>query len=306
MFDFIKTLLPHLDKNNVLEDLRITSKELSDTVMPSFASAVDVFNTNKLRSGNNKDLGQVFFRNYDGSKSSKTPTFIHEINSKLNNVKKNLTYLDSQVKVLFSRDILSEGLTAKKAILLRAVENMSFLTRYAGDLLTLVYINESKEVATKSESEVEGMLPIVEARITKNISAFAKSLSQAGTKPEEFIAAIGKIPDVYVSPTSSGVLGSVYGIFSLDPFLLNSHKKGFIGNPIYHFQMLIAEYQVNRVKQDIEKKKSLELRKMHLELLLADTGDAALEKQISVIQERIDDLEFKIRKAEEDAGITHE
>lgn len=306
MFDFIKTLVPHLDKNNVLEDLRITSKELTDTLIPCFASAVDVFNANKITSASNKELGTVFFRNYDSAKSSKTPSFVHEINSKLVNVKRNLAYLESQIKVLFSRDILSEGLTAKKAILLRAAENMSFLTRYAGDLLNLVYINEGRNIASKTESEVEGMLPIVEARITKNISAFAKALSQAGTKPEEFTAAIGKIPDVYVSPEASGFLGSVYGIFSLDPFMLNSHSKGFIGNPLYHFGLMIAEWQVNRVKQDIEKKKSLELRKMHLELMHSNTGDPALEKQISILQERIDALEFKIRKVEEDAGVTND
>lgn len=303
MFDFIKTLLPRLDRDDVLNDLKITSKELTDTNMPAYNSAVTLFNVNKLTSDKNRDISNVFFRTHSTGKGK---SVIHEVNSKLPNVKKNLDYLEKEIKVLFSRDILSEGLTAKKAILLRSAELMSFVTRYASDLLTLIYVNEGKKIGEKIETEVDGLLPITEAKITKNIASFTRALEQCGMKHEDYVALMGKIPDVYVSSNSEGVLSSIYGFFSLDPFLLKNNVLSFDGNPIYHIGLMVVEWQTNRIKRDIELRNGLELRRMHLEALYNETADPGIEKQINVIQERIEDLDFKIKKFEESAGIKHE
>jgi ABC-type phosphate transport system auxiliary subunit len=69
-------------------------------------------------------------------------------------------------------------------------------------------------------------------------------------------------------------------------------------NPVYHVGMLVAEWQAARYKAAQEELRTLQLRKLNLEKKLEGKSDAKIEQQISYMQKRVDDLEYKIVKME--------
>jgi hypothetical protein len=75
-------------------------------------------------------------------------------------------------------------------------------------------------------------------------------------------------------------------------------------NPIYHIGLIVAEYQSNKYKENKELKSNLELRLMNL-VSIRDTGqaDPGVEREIEMVQSRIDKLSESIRKQEESVGL---
>lgn len=68
--------------------------------------------------------------------------------------------------------------------------------------------------------------------------------------------------------------------------------------------MMVANYQVARYKEAVELKTNLELRKIFLEGLQANgQADAVVQKEIEIIQSRIDNCAEQIRKEEEKVGM---
>jgi hypothetical protein len=76
--------------------------------------------------------------------------------------------------------------------------------------------------------------------------------------------------------------------------------QGFEMNPIYHFRLMIAEWQANRYKSYKEKKKLLEVKLLRLRLLREGKRDPKLDKEIDYIESLVGKLEYSMSKMEED------
>lgn len=297
LMDFISSLLPRLNTSDILEDIAATKAEIATVVRPCYDAAKDVFKVNRFKSEEVEGLVTAFYRNYDLATSKKQSNFIAEIQSRLGDLYTNLEFIEKQVDELFERDIIREGLTAKKAVLVRSAEQISYVSRYCTDLLTLVYSLEAKAIS-KTELTGVDINAATAANITKNIGNFARLLSANAIKPEDYKAKIGTIPEVVVNDKTHQALNAVYKESNIDP-LGSPVISRFDYNPVYFFGRLIAEWQANRYKASKEKKKSLELRLLHLQMLQENSDDPKLEQEISYIQGRIDDLDYKIKKMED-------
>lgn len=295
--DFIKALLPHIDKNKVLEDLRVTSSEIDNFGITSYQHASEHFKTNKIKSLSNKDLSDVFYRNFDVQGGMKQSSFIGEILKRMPFVKENVDYILGLAEELFERDIINEGLTAKKAIILRAAGNLSFISRFSIDLLNLVYVNEAIETKAEIEESLR-LSPAAIKHINENIGYFARLLSDYGVPTKKFSNIILEIPDVIINTKTKDAVNGLYSEKELDPFT-NVFKAGFTGNPVYHVRMLVAEWQSNRYKANKDKKKMLELRLLHLKMLQDGKDDAKLEQEIEYIQGRVDRINRYLIEVEE-------
>lgn len=292
LFDFISSLLPRLGKEDVLEDLRLTSGELDHWVVEAYTDAGKYFKSAKMAAPEAKDLSTVFYRNF-GSKGGKG-NFLLEVESRLAALRTNLKFVNTENDDILERDIIKEGLTAKKAILVRAAEQFSFLTRYSLDLLNYVYIQETKAAG----GEVNNVVPVEEKHITANIANFARLLAIYGDSPESFKKHFDALPDVVLNANTYESLAAVYREDKLDP--LNPMLiKGFDGNPVYHFRLMISEWQANRYKTYKDKKRVLELRVLNLKMLNEKTQDPKVEKEIEYIEARIEGFEYKMKKMEE-------
>lgn len=295
IINFIKSLLPHIDKEDVMEDIDNTKSELVSGVIPSYQSASIYFKASGVKSDSNLDIQKVFYRNYE-IKSRKTKSnMVEDISTALANVKINLDYLSDQVENLFNRDIIKDGLTIRKAILLRGVEHMTFISRYAVDLLNLIYINEAKS----ANSELTDGFSASDrtAKLTeKNLFIFARLLYWYSRDLDKFQVTMSRGKEAILNDDTIQNVVSLYKEEEVDP-ISSGLVNEFEGNPIYHLRLVIAEWQSDRYKSFKDKKKMLELRLLHLKSM--ETGsDPKLEKEIEYIQDRITSIEYKMSKME--------
>lgn len=291
LLTFLGSMLSRLRKDEVMEDLRITAGEFERLVIPAYDEAAKFFKSNKFECKDLQEAIKGFYRNYKGERADKN--IIVEIHSRLPNLCKNLDYISEQNEALLSSDILKDGLTAKKAIMVRAAEQMSFISRYAMDFLNYVMVCETLARGEQAERSA----PIVEQKIIANIINFARLLTVYGQDPAEFQELLVDLPDVIVNEKNYGALAAVYSSNKIDP-LESVVMQGFESNPIYHMRLVVAEWQANRYKVYKDKKRMLELRLLQLKMIDDKNLDPKIEREIEYIQNRVEGLEYKMAKME--------
>lgn len=296
LMNFLNSLLPRVEKSRVAEDLRITISELESVVSSNYKHSADYFRANKFASSNNKDLSTVFYRNFN-SKGTKQPNIISEVSVRLDNLIANAQFILDYVEKELSSDIIPEGLTVKKAAIIRAAEQLSFASRYSIDLLNLLYVNEAIEANAEVEESLK-LAPAAEKHVVSNISKFAVIVATYGIKQDEFEKSLGKIPDIELSKNTVNSVTGMYSEGEVDPFA-GSMTVGFQYNPIYHMRLVVAEWQASRYKANKDKKKILELRLLHLKLVQDKKNDPKLENEIVYLQGRIDKIERYLKDVED-------
>lgn len=296
LLNFIKTLLPHIEKNDTLEDLRVTVSELETVTIPSYESAADHFKINKIRSKEVNDLSHKFYKECDPNGITKQKSFIADISRRLENVKANAEYITDSIEKLFEHDIISEGLTVQKAILLRTAGDISFVVRYSTDLLNYIYDQE----ASVRDKDLT-IPPIVVKQIEKNFKQFVYLISDLGMDNKKFSKILVKVPDVVITDSNTDNLEAVYRPDQLDP-LNSSHITGFTSSPIYVVRLSIASWQAGRYKAAKNKKKLLELRLLQAKTIDGENKNAKLEKEIEYTQSRLDKINKQLADFEEELG----
>lgn len=298
IIQIVKSFLPHLDKDRVIEDLRITAGELDNFALPSYKQASEYFKSSKVKSQANKDLIDIFYRNFDMQGMSKQPNVAAEILKRLIFIKDNTDYILSLAETLYERDIINEGLTAKKAIILKAASAVSFISRYSIDLLNYMYISEAGALGADLE-EGMSLSPAGMKHIQENIARFSRMLSDYGIPTKKFTNIVLQIPEVAISSKTADSLRGLYKDNDIDPFG-NVFKSGFTGSPIYHLRLQVAEWQSHRYKANKEKKAILELRLLYLKTYKDGQTDAKLEQEIAHTQSRVDRINRYLAEVEED------
>jgi hypothetical protein len=295
ILDFIKNLLPHIDKNNIIEDTRITIAELENIVIPSYKVATEAFKTTKINSSTNKTRTDVFYRNIDLQGYPKQDNLVAEIYRRLPLIKDNLTYLLTLAEELFERDIINEGLSAKKAIILRAIASMSFISRYSIDLLNVIYVDE--ELKAGSSDDI-GLSPAVIKHLETKYVIYIKALSDYGITNKVFVKLFVTIPEIVISSKNSNAISGLYKEKEVDPFA-SAYSSNFVGSPIFSLRLLVTEWQAGRYKTSKDKKKLLELRLLHLQMKQDNSDDPKLEQEILYLQSRIDKLSRRLHEIED-------
>ena len=294
IFNFVKKLLPRIDRHTVAEDLRTTEKEAVNVVMPSWDAAADFFRINKPKSEEAEGMKQVFYRIFDMRRAMKAPTFIEDISRRLPDLHKNILYLQSVLDDMLEKDILADGLTAKSAFILRSSSNISLITRYLSSLLNYLYTAEAKAADQALDAELE--ISIAEMKyVDQNFVRFAQLFSEY-TQPLKEI--IGELPEIFLAKQSEDAVRGVAGISNVDPFDKYG-IAGLVGNPIYRVRLVIAKWQNDRYESAKAKKQQLELRLLYLKMQKEEEKDPAVVKEIERLQGRIEGYDRYLREVEE-------
>lgn len=303
--DFVKSALPILQRQAVLEDIDVTVAEIDKTVKPSYTFAAQHFDINRLTSTQSKDLEDSFYRNFkfsgNAKKYPKVGNFISEINRALGNVRQNLEYVRDLAENVLERDVVREGLTTKKAIILRAAESMSFISNYSLDLLNMVYCYEATEAGIPS-SDISSPPPAKVKEVQSRIQMFASALATYGINSSDFKKIYLDVPDVSVAPQDEDAVKGMYSPTQLDP-LETFYISNITLNPIYHVRMMVAEWQYKRYESNKSKKRVLELRLLHLQLQNEKTPSPAVAKEIKYLQSRVDGLDRDLSSVKADLGL---
>lgn len=298
---YIKTLLPHIDKSQVLEDLRITERELQSVVLPSYSDAASHFSKDKFKSKENNKIDSRILSLVKSSGYGRPTTFIGEFYTRLQNVEKNIDSLIKAIDSEISRDVITDGISSRKAVLIRVAEQFSFISRASMDLLNLIYMNEALE-AKVDVGAISMSKPEI-AKTEQAVDALARLLNGYGIDTREFEKNLDRTPDIILSRAGNKEIEAMYSDKDMDS-MTHPGLVGFVMNPIYHIRMQIASWQVDRYKAAQEKKKTLELRLLHLQILREQNGtNPRLEQEISYTQGRVSRLAKRLQEDEADLEI---
>lgn len=296
LIGFIKGMLPHFDKDHVLEDLRITISELETVAGPSVKAAGDFFKSQKFQSDEVKNLSDVFYRNLDPNHVTRQHDMVNEIAVRLPSITTNLRFVMGLLEELLEKDVITDGLTARKAGLLRIAAGGSYLSRFTTDLLNFVYVFEAK--AMGDEEADMGLAPIVVKNVESGIASFARILGALGMPPKEMEKLYEEIPEVVINEKTEKAIAGVYEEKEIDPFS-GAFVPGFT-SVVYSIRMVFAEWQVSRYKAEKDKKKMLELRLLYLKMKQEKKEDPKIQQEIEYIQSRIDRIQRYMNEVEED------
>ena len=299
LMKWLSSLLPRMDKDKILDDCRITSKELTTGVIPSYDEAVKYLGMKSFKSKKLNELSNIFYRNSDLS-GRKSANFITDIQKNLINVKNSLDYAEANISKILEKDVITDGLTAQKAILVRACEHISFITSFAIDLLAYVYSMESLETlgkkATEEEQEIYGASKFQIKTVEDKFLTFVKIFDMYAISDKDLQAKFKAIPDVVINARNYDVVSSTFEKDKVDPIMGGALLMGFENNPIYHFRLMFAEWQAQRYNCNKEKVRSLQLRLLMLQELDKGNKDPSVQKEVEYIQSRIDTISYRINK----------
>lgn len=299
IFKFAKQLLPRIDRATVEEDLRITEKECVNVVRPSWDAAATFFKLNKPTSQEADEMSLTFYRNFDLRKAGKSPNFILDIAKRVPALHDNVVLLQSVIDDHLQKDIITEGLTVQSAFVLRAVGNISLVTRYLLALLNYLYTVEAAEHDTALEPGLE--ISQAEMKyVERNFELFVKLFSTYTQPTKDFEALLGAAPKVFINDSSAQAVSGLYGK-GFDP-METIGLAGFIGNPIYKIRLIVAKWQNDRYNSAKDKKQQLELRLLYLQMQKNEKVDPGVVKEIERLQMRIENYDRYLREVEEKVG----
>lgn len=301
ILDFVKKLLPRFERSTVSEDLRATEKELTKMVMPSYEAAANVFRNFKLESEEVKQLQTVFAANIKTGYGGSIKNFVIDINNRLKNLHENARNVAELLDNTIADDVITAGITAPAAFVIRSASNISFLSRYMLSLLNYVYTCE----ATARDTEVEPGLEISKAEmkyVETNFHTFVKLFARYSAEPEEFNKLYAAIPDIILNERRARMAMALLEQKETDP-LGDSGYAGFVGSPIYSVRLAYAQWQNSRYESAKAKKQQLELRLLYLENQLKNRKDPSLANEISHLQDRIEKLDYQLAETDKELGL---
>ena len=291
---FVKSLLPSIQKDTVLEDIRTTEGELKNSTIPAYDGSIKFFKTWKFKSDIVRDLETTWKRMVKGHSTGMVETIGRGMHVLLGN----LAVVDVEIKKIYSDDTAPEGMTYLKAQLLQYVEMAGFASKYARELLNLIYVAETSE-ADSGETNLQDSIPPARIEWLKvnfvNFCTVFNAMTQSATDTSKAFSAI---PDIVVTPDNAQTLPATVGMAKLDPMACGLIPVKL--NPIYHIRMRIAEYQVRRYDSAKDELKLVQLRLLNLERILQNKPDPKIQKEIQYMEDRANKLAAKIAEMERD------
>lgn len=291
---FVKTLLPQFGKDRLVEDARICRTELETVTLVAYKDAVKALGTGTLKSKANEDFNRRF---QNVVRQGVRGNVVARIDDYLERALKTIEVVEKAVNEEFEIEVVVAGITLYKASLIRMLELGSFISTFSLRFLNLIYINESAAVGAGDAYILQELSKGEIDFIDKHFEDFCVALSVIGQPDKTIVKTLETLPQILVNEKSEATMATV-GAAKIDPLGL-FRVRGFTYNPIYHIGLMVAEIQTERYKRAKDLKAVLELRLLHLERQRDGSNDAALDKEIHVIQSRVDGLSEKIRNFEE-------
>lgn len=290
IIEFVRSLVPTFTRDEVKEKLRLVQQALSKTI-GLYVSAADTIKGNaKSKAG--QEFDQAFKRTV---RTNLRGTPIEIIQQVLQNISSLGDLLSSMVEKNYNKDVTVEGMTYKRAEVLRTLGFMDFTTTYARQLLHYLLAAEANVQAKTLPIGQERPKPEIEF-LLKNQAAFFTLLIAFALPANDILKKIDNIPDISIGDDDETTIVPTVGIGRLDP-MKNNFVPGvtpmFMGIGTWWAHRQLARYE--RLVEDV---RVIEYRLEQLRLQAQGKEDAQLERAIAKYEEYLDDLAEKIAKAD--------
>lgn len=286
---YVSGLLPQFGKDRLQEDIRVLKAELFTVTIPSYKQAVPVM---AVTQSPKVAQMQGTFRTVKGADKSKP--LVAAILQKLEELKPVVDYIERIVEDDFEVDVIVAGITLQKATILRMLELTTFISTFSLRLLNYIYILESEARGTPGYT-ANNTNPREMKLLESHIFDFSLALHALARPEAQIDRTLKSVPDLLVNERGQAALAAV----TTDDPLQIFQVQGFTYNPIYHIGLMVATWSGERYKRSKDLKSVLELRLLRLKRAKEDSQDPGLDREIEVVQSRIDRLTDSLNKVEE-------
>lgn len=295
IFDLVKAMLPSIDRNNVLSDIRLLKEELEGQTIPPYQAAVDARTFASDKKFKNKWCLD-FQKDFDlATRNLRVRgNYIEATLAILNTLPARLEWLRGQYENKTGETIVSNGLTFPVANLIQMHSAMAFAVRYARKVLLLSYAHETAE----HFEQRNGKMPYTPAEIKdieKQRDDYLRIMALLGRPDLQKI--MESVPDVVVDGSDVSGTVSAYGQTRLTPA---NFALSYTQYPIYFIREWFAERQVAQYEAAKAEKLALELFLIQLKQSQTGSVDASVQKQIEYHTNRLQRLQMDIEKMEAD------
>jgi len=296
---YLQSLLPSFSRVTALEDCRMTRLEITTVTQPAYEQALRIFNNHKFESPELRSDFEIYKRQV---RPAAATNLVVAVEHSFKNMVAILDMIEEILNKNYGDEIAGAGLTYYKSAVLQLLETVTEASKFARRYLNYVLVVETSYIEDPQGEAVANdlgaaLVPAEVRYLKENFIRFCAIMTTLTKLVSAIESQLQQIPDVTVTEENAKTLTHTAGESKIDPF---SH--GLIPvflNPIYHFKMRFAEWQVDRLNRAKEEKKLLELRKLKMERAAAGKQDASLDKQIDYIQGRIENLDADIRQKEQ-------
>lgn len=290
--NFIKSLIPSLNRTTVVEDLRIQRASIEEFALPAYKQATKTMRNYNFKSQEGKAIDSAlkpFSRRHGNS-------LFMAIQSLLEDTVAISMDLEDLIERSFAEDINREGMTYQRAQMIQLVDVISLVSRYSRRLLTYVYAAEAA-VHEGSPSLEEEMLEGDIEYVKTNLPFFLRAIKTIELASKDLVKVITSVPDVVVTDSNINSMHGQFGESKLDPLELNFIPTW--ANPIYHLRVIRADWQMANYEEAKDELVSLQLRRLNLEMLNQGKSDAKLQKQIDYYNNEVRKKTAKIEEMRE-------
>jgi hypothetical protein len=289
ILDYVRQLAASFTKDELKERLRIFAQGLQKAI-ETFMSAETSITMLKSKAGKEFEA--------ELSKGIRLPpkmTPFGYIRQVLANMSITAELLGAIVEKSYGKDIVIEGITYRRAELLRTLGYMDFVVNYSMQLLHYILVAEASLVSKEHPEGQERPRPEL-AWLKDNRRAFITLLQTFSRPSREIASLIESIPEISIGEDDDKIIAPQVGLGKLDPLKNNfvpvvSDVAMAIG--IWYAQTQVAKY--DRLKEDA---RSIQLRIEQLRLQSEGKSDAQLESVIAKYERFLNQTSEKIAKME--------
>lgn len=299
--DYIRHFIPSFSKDEVESQIDFLKEECVKHTYPLFDEIVK----NKVFTGEDP-FQSVFAKKYNSfilermrnKTKLRNPNTFDLIHFALSTLPEKLDLLNSFMKNKFGDVIVKENITYAQATVLRFLELVEFSLIYARRFInhTLTCEYEALKSSYVSVSYPDAIIAWLES----NVSYFIDVLNILTKGKDEFISAIGGIPDVIIDkdPTIDDAYVSRAGEAKVDPLYVGLVPP--LWNPIYHVRKMYAVWFHERFEQRKAERELVLLRiEQYIQAKENGEDNARIDQIIEKLNERLQRIDIKIAKMSE-------
>ena len=286
--------------DDISDTLIATRDRLRDSTIPSIA--VCIADTKTISFTNNPEYKATLStvkRHY--SKASKLELF-PALAMILKDSEKTINELIPLVGKYFTKVVDKDSITYPRAQILALAETIDFVSNFIPRYCRFVI---AKQIELSGGEKLENSLSKAQFKyIRENTLEFYKAIDSLSKINVDSIEKLLKaIPNVSV--TEDNTENNLFSKTKLDPTGSTSRFLSASWNPLYYAQMALVDYQHARYKQSKEEVEAIKIDLDYLNSQIQNgAGDAYIERQRELAQERLNKVEYEISKYEDKARNT--
>lgn len=296
MYAFVSSLLPSTEARAVKINLDTALEQISNNIIPGVEMFVEHIPHNykwkneEVHTINQKIAKEV--RAVDHLKLARDCSGMEAILAVLKQMQASIPVIIAEANKCFETKIFKSGLTFTKATILQYAESVDFVVNYTASLLNWMTAMEWNTLDGRDRKS--GVSPNTYEELMANSVKYLIVINIMAMTPDELKKGIKSLPQMRIADTPEQEAEQIaLGGGNANPF-------GFanVEWPLsmwYHFRLSRVESQAQEYERMVAREKALHYRVLLIKRHLAEgSGDAALEKELKIHEERIRTLDYEI------------